>query len=168
MRKAMTAGLSLFRTPTAALALVATAFAATPAAAQGEQTCEGPKSDTMINVVVTNVRNGNGLIAVTLYADDSRKFLVKHGSLYVGRVPAVAGTTRMCLYLPRPGVWGLAVYHDENGNRKIDRGGILGAPTEGYGFSNNAPTFFSLPSFKSVRLNVAHTGLTSTIRLKYP
>lgn len=171
MRNAMTAkSLSvraIRRSPELLLAATLALSATAPAHAQ-DPGCEGPKSDTFINVTVTNVRNASGLIAVTLYADDPRKFLVKHGSLYVGRVPAVAGTTRMCLYLPKPGVWGIAVYHDENANRKIDRGGIVGAPTEGYGFSNNAPTFFSLPSFRSVRLNVAHSGLTSTIKLKYP
>jgi len=153
----------------AAVLATVTAIAAgtsTPSAAQPG--CQGPASDTYINVVVEGLRNGNGLVAVTLYADNSRKFLAKGGSLYVGRVDANAPVTRMCLHVPRPGVYAIAVYHDEDGNRKINRGGILGIPTEGFGFTNNPPTIASLPSFGSVRLSIPRSRLTTHVRLKYP
>lgn len=136
-----------------------------PAVAQ--EGCTGKPSDTRLFVNVSGIRNGNGLIAVTLYADDKAKFLAKRGSLYVGRVPANQGTTRVCIHLPRPGVYALAVYHDEDGDRKLKRKGI-GLPAEGYGFSNNAPTMFSLPAFRAVRFNAPRTGLTHNVRLKYP
>jgi uncharacterized protein (DUF2141 family) len=116
---------------------------------------------------VDGVRNGNGLIAVTLYADNSSKFLAKKGSLYVGRVDARSGTTRACIHVPKPGVYAVAIYHDENANRKFDRSGV-GLPAEGYGFTNNPSTIAGLPSFRSVRLNVPKTGLTTQIQLKYP
>lgn len=129
--------------------------------------CTGPASSTWINVTADGLRNGNGLLAVTLYADNSRKFLAKKGSLYVGRVQANAGTTRACIFLPQPGVYALALYHDENANQKFDRTGI-GLPAEGYGFSNNPATLAGLPSFRSVRLNVARTGLSTRVHMKYP
>lgn len=155
----------------AALALAAgTALfgLARPEPAAAQPGCQGPASNTYINVVVEGLRNGNGLVAVTLYADNSRKFLAKGGSLYVGRVDASAPTTRMCIHVPNPGVYAIAIYHDENGNRKIDRGGVLGIPTEGFGFSNNPPTIASLPSFRSVRINIPRSGLTTHVKLKYP
>ena len=129
--------------------------------------CTGPASATWIKVVTEGVRNGSGLVAITLYADDSSRFLVRHGSLYVGRVKAVAGTTEACIFVPRPGIYALAIYHDENANQKFDRTN-LGLPAEGYGFSNNASTLLGLPAFDSVRLNIPHSGMTSHIRLKYP
>ena len=129
--------------------------------------CTGPMSATKLNVSVSNVRSARGLIAVTLYADNPRKFLAKRGSLYVGRVPAQAGVTRMCIHLPAPGVYGLAVYHDEDANRSLNRKGI-GLPAEGYAFSNNAPTVFGLPSFGKVRFNAPRSGLETAVRLKYP
>jgi hypothetical protein len=61
----------------------------TSAAAQ-EETCTGHASDTRLYVDVVNVRKAEGLIAVTLYADDRSKFLAHRGSLYVGRVAASA------------------------------------------------------------------------------
>lgn len=150
-------------------AVVVAALAVTaPVAALAQTECQGPKSDTTIEVTVTGLRDARGQIAVTLYADNPRKFLVKRGSMYTGRVAAVAPATRMCLYVPKPGVYALAVYHDQNANQKFDRGGLLGLPQEAYGFSNNPATFFSLPSFRSVRLDVARSGMSTTIRLKYP
>jgi uncharacterized protein (DUF2141 family) len=136
--------------------------------AQATPNCAGPASNTWINVTIDGVRDGNGLIAVTLYADNSRKFLVKHGSLYVGRVDAKAPQTRMCLFVPQPGVYAIAVYHDEDSSQTINRGGMLGIPTEGFGFSNNPVTIASLPSFRSVRLNIPRANLSTTITLKYP
>jgi uncharacterized protein (DUF2141 family) len=129
--------------------------------------CTGTPSSTWLNVSAQGMRNGNGLLAITLYADNPRKFLVSRGSLYVGRVNANAGTTTGCIFVPAPGVYAIALYHDENANQKIDRTGI-GLPAEGYGFSNNPPTLVGLPSFRSVRLNVPRSGLTARIQMKYP
>lgn len=156
----------------APLALAGALFAASGASAAppqppAPQGCTGPASPYWLNVVVDGVRNGSGLVAVTLYADDSSKFLARHGSLYVGRVDAQAGVTRACIFVPKPGVYALAIYHDENANKGFDRSGI-GFPVEGFGFSNNPPTLAGLPSFKSVRIAIPKTGLTTRIHLKYP
>ncbi|MCX7285682.1 MAG: DUF2141 domain-containing protein [Novosphingobium sp.] len=152
-----------------ACAVAASAFAGgSTTAAASTPNCAGPKSDTWINVTVDGVRNGNGLMAVTLYADEPRKFLAKKGSLYVGRVNADAPETRMCLFVPKPGVYALAVYHDEDSSTNLKRSGVLGLPEEGFGFSNNPPTIASIPSFRSVRLNIAKSGLSTRVHLKYP
>ena len=129
--------------------------------------CTGPASSTWLNVTVEGLRNSHGPIAVTLYADNSRKFLVRHGSIYVGRAAAQANSMRTCIFVPQPGIYVLALYHDENGNQKFDRTGI-GLPAEGYGFSNNPSTLAVLPSFRSVRLAVPHTGLATRVHMKYP
>ncbi len=151
--------------------LTAISTASTPIAASAPGApppgCTGPASNTWLNIVADGVRSGDGLIAITLYADDSSKFLVKRGSLYVGRVEATAGTTRGCIFLPKPGVYAVALYHDENRDMRFDRSG-LGLPTEGFGFSNNPATLAGLPQFRSVRLNVPKSGLTSRITMKYP
>ena len=135
--------------------------------ANAQEACTGTPSAVRLYVNVENVRSSQGLIAVTLYADDSRRFLARRGSLYVGRVPARAGTTRVCIHLPSTGVWGLAVYHDVNANRSFNRTGV-GLPAEPYGFSNNPRVLFGLPSFRSVRLNVPRTNMQTRIRLRNP
>lgn len=150
--------------PRIALALLALGAAARAEAQDG---CTGPAGALRFYVTVEGVRSSHGLIAVTLYADDSRRFLARRGSLYVGRVPARAGATRVCIHLPGPGTYALAVYHDADGNRSFNRN-MIGLPAEGYGFSNNAPTIFGLPSFSRVRMAVPRTNMGMTIRLRYP
>jgi uncharacterized protein (DUF2141 family) len=155
---------------TASFGPAATAQAAPPTATRGAATpppgCTGTPSATWINVQAEGLRSGSGLLAITLYADNPSKFLAHKGSLYVGRVSATQGGTRGCIFVPRPGVYALALYHDENGNQKFDRTGI-GLPAEGFGFSNNPATLAGLPSFRSVRLNVSRTGLTTRIQMRY-
>ena len=140
---------------------------AAPAVAQADGQCTGHPSDTKLFVRVQGVRSSEGLIAVTLYPDDPDRFLAHHGSLYVGRSPAHAGVTRACIYVPRPGIYAIAVYHDANANRKLDRK-LIGFPAEAGGFSNNPATFLGLPSFHSVRFRVRESGDEITIRLRYP
>lgn len=139
--------------------------AAAPATAPAG--CTGTPSATWIDVAVEGVANSSGLIAITLYEDNPRRFLVRHGSLYVGRVPAQAGTTVGCIFVPRPGVYALAIYHDQNASQTFDRTSI-GLPAEAYGFSNNPSTLAGLPAFRSVRLAIPRAGLLTRIRLKYP
>lgn len=149
-----------------ALLLGASTAAPIAAGAQGSA-CQGPASNVTLYVNVEGLRSSKGLIAVTLYADDKKKFLVKHGSIYVGRVDAHAPKTRVCMHLPATGVYALGVYHDEDGNRHFKRN-FVGMPAEGFGFSNNPSTFFGLPSFTAVRLNVPRTNSETTINLRYP
>lgn len=151
----------------ASLVTAASTASAEPQGTPAPAGCTGPASGTWLHVVASGLRNGNGLLAVTLYADVPSKFLAHHGAQYVGRVNAVAGTTSACIFVPQPGVYAIALYHDENANQKFDRT-VIGLPAEGYGFSNNPPTLVGLPSFRSVRLNVPRSGLTTRITMKYP
>ncbi|MBV8687165.1 MAG: DUF2141 domain-containing protein [Alphaproteobacteria bacterium] len=150
--------------------LVLAAFLASSAAASeaaAPDACTGHPSDTRLYVQVEGVRSGDGLIAVTLYADDPRRFLAKRGSLYVGRSPARRGVTHACIFVPHPGHYAVVVYHDANANRKLDRS-FIGLPTEGGGFSNNPNTFLGLPSFRAARFQVARSGQQIRVRLRYP
>jgi uncharacterized protein (DUF2141 family) len=129
--------------------------------------CAGPASATWLTVSAEQVRGSAGFLVLTLYPDDPARFLKPMGSLYVVKVPARAGVTQACLFVPGPGTYGLALYHDANGNGKIDRNG-LGIPKEGFGFSNNPRILFSAPKLKSVRLTVGSAGAETRIRLRYP
>lgn len=138
---------------------------ASPAAA--EPACTGTPSHTRLLVRVEGVKSSRGLVAVTLYTDERRKFLAKRGSLYVGRVPAKQGGTDVCIHVPRPGIYALAVYHDADSDRSFDRTSI-GLPAEGFGFSNNPPTFLGMPNFARVRIAVPRSGTRTMVKLKYP
>jgi uncharacterized protein (DUF2141 family) len=146
-------------------AVVAVLLAGASVTAQ-EPSCTGPEGAARLYVDVEGVHRAEGLIAVTLYADDSKRFLAKRGALYVGRVPAQTPRTSVCIYLPKTGTYGIAVYHDADADQKFDRNGI-GLPDEGYGFSNNPAVIFGLPSFRSVRLAVPTSGMRTRVRLRY-
>lgn len=131
-----------------------------------EPDCTGPASAIRLMVRVEGVRSSSGLIAVTLYTDERRRFLARRGSLYVGRVPARQGVTDVCIHVPQPGTYALAVYHDADADRRFDRSS-LGLPDEGFGFSNNPRTFLGMPNFSRVRLSVPRSGTRTMVRLTY-
>lgn len=134
--------------------------------ARAAPACIGPASDTWINLTVDRVRNSKGLITATLYPDVQKRFLVKNGSLYVASTPATAGQTRFCLFVPRSGLYAIAIYHDEDSSGTINRGGLFGIPTEAVGFSNNPTILFGPPSLRSVLIDIQRTNLSTTINLK--
>ena len=82
----------------------------------------------------------------------------------VARIAARPGVTRACFNL-RPGSYAIAQYHDANGDRDFNR--TLIAPTEGFGFSNDAPTSIGLPSLKATRFALPAAGRTVRMRMRY-
>jgi len=149
------------------LAVVAGLLAATgPAFAKDG--CEGSPDHGAVKFVVdvVQLRSAKGQVTLTVYPDDPRRFLAPHAKLLRQRVPAGPGTTTSCFWL-RPGTYALAIYHDENNNGHFDRS-KLGVPVEGFGFSNDAPTRFSLPAFDAVRFQLPPAGRTMRVKMRYP
>lgn len=118
-----------------------------------------------VTVEVTGVRDARGEVAVTVYPDLRKRFLAKGGKLARIRTPAVAGTTSACFALA-PGHYPIVVYHDANADHDFNR--TLFAPREGFGFGNDAPAVFALPSFEKVRVRVGPGPTTVRIRMRYP
>ncbi|MEI9964494.1 MAG: DUF2141 domain-containing protein [Caulobacteraceae bacterium] len=149
-------------------AVLALAAAGGAAVAAEEPECLGPPGPSRLLVTIPNLGSSDGLIAATLYPDDSGRFLVHHGQLYVQHVKAEAPETRFCLWLPdEAGAYALVVYHDANGDHKFNRT-KLGLPAEGYGLSNDPPTFLGLPTFSSVRFKTHAGDNPIQIRMHYP
>lgn len=48
----------------------------------------------------------------------------------------------------------VAVFHDEDKNGELTKGGIFGIPTEDYGFSNNPNAYFGPPRFEKCTFRV--------------
>ena len=78
----------------------------------------------------------------------------------------IPGTVRELLFrsLP-PGRYALAVFHDENANRKLDT--FLGVPREGFGFSRNPTIRFGAPRFDKVTIELATGFARTSVRLQY-
>lgn len=146
------------------LSLLISVVAAAPAAAAP---CPAAIAPGLVRVTVeaNGVRSGAGEVAFTVYPDIRSRFLSKGGKLTRLRIKATAGTTTACFALA-PGYYPIAIYHDANGDRDFNR--TLFAPKEGFGFSNDAPATFALPSFEKVRIRVGPGPSTVRIRMRYP
>ena len=134
------------------------------ALAQGSCTGTRTAASVRLETVATSLRSGDGEVAFTVYANDPKKFLAKGGKLLRVRVPAVAPVTRACFWLP-PGQYELAIYHDENGDRKFNR--TLFIPKEGFGFSNDASTTLGLPKLEDARFTLPAGGSTVRMKMRY-
>lgn len=149
---------------TGLLALAATGLLGAAPAFADE--CEGRPTGVRLDVQVTNVRAAQGQVAVTIYPDDAKRFLAPKGKLARQRVKASVPTTSACFYLPRAGTYAIAVYHDANGDQDFNRDKV-GRPTEGFGFSNDAPTRTGLPPFRAVRFPVREGDNRIAIQMRY-
>lgn len=123
---------------------------------------------------IDNVRHEAGSLLVAVHASESawrddqafstpvsppaRKLALKPG------VPQVSTTLTD---LP-PGRYAVAVFHDENGDGKLDRHiyPLLGMPAEPYALSNDAWSWFRKGAFADAAFDLAPDGSEMTLRLK--
>lgn len=134
-----------------ALALVA----GSPARAS-ESVCPAEAGATALEIHIKGLRSAEGLVTVTVYPDDPKRFLAPRGKLSRLRTPVVGLEMTVCVAVPRPGIYAVAIYHDENGDTKFNKT-FLGFPKEGYGFSRNPGGLIGIPSFSQVQFS-AHEG----------
>ena len=124
-------------TTRAALAGLATAGAAfavpAPASAQlgpDAAACRTNNGQAVL-VTVDGFRQRTGNVRVAIYGSDPSRFLARGQTLRKINVPVTgAGPMRICVALPGPGRYAVAVRHDLNGNNHSDWG-------DGGGFSRN-------------------------------
>ncbi len=83
---------------------------------------------------------------------------------YRARAQARAGTVELRVRNVKPGAYAIAVFHDRNGNGKLDRS-LIGLPSEPYGFSNNVGRV-GLPDFQAALITVgaATSAITVPVR----
>ena len=117
-------------------------------------------------VTVTGARRVAGNITYTLYGDRPEAFLAHRGSIALTRVMLTGNSTTACFVVSRPGMYAVAVYHDENNNHHFDRS-LIGLPVEGYGFSNDASAFMAPPSFRAARFTAGPGDTRLSITLRY-
>ncbi|HMA13997.1 MAG: DUF2141 domain-containing protein [Bacteroidota bacterium] len=125
-----------------------------------------PAAPETIQVTVEKVRSSKGLITAVLYNDNPETFLKEGARLDRIRVEAQAGETTLCLTAPAAGRFSVALYHDENGNKKFDRD-FLGIPSEGYGFSQNPGFRFGKPDVEETLFTLDGEPVSLKIGMLY-
>lgn len=116
-----------------------------------------------LQVAVTNVRNAEGHVVVEVCSRDT--FLGEECP-YSASAPSQPGQTVVTVQGVPPGVWAVQAFQDENDNEAADQG-PLGIPTEGVGFSNNAPFRFGPPKWADAAFQLGPDGGRITLRLRY-
>lgn len=136
------------------------------APAFADEGCEGDRTATSAKLVVqvNRIKAPTGEVAITVYPDDVKRFMAPGGKLLRDRVKA-ASHVRACFWLP-PGTYAVSVYHDEDGDRDFDRT-LVGVPTEGFGFSNDAETKIGLPALSAARFRLRPGEKVLPIRMRY-
>jgi uncharacterized protein (DUF2141 family) len=124
------------------------------------------EASIVIAVNVHGVRSDAGELVVVLYGDNPDDFLKKGKRLARERMPARNGSVTFTLPVPKPGTYAVAVYHDENGNRKLDRS-LIGLPSEGFGLSNNPAIGLRTPRLADAAFSVGDGRAAVDISLRY-
>lgn len=131
-----------------------------------------------LKVTITGVRSDAGALMVGLY-DSADKFTkaVGHAAHVAllsdkGRregvtLRAIVGSQGIGFMMLPPGRYAVIVFHDQNDDGLLNKS-ILGIPTEGYGFSNNASGFFGAPSFDAAAVTMGDEDKSISISLIYP
>ncbi|MYM22061.1 DUF2141 domain-containing protein [Duganella sp. FT135W] len=117
-------------------------------------------ADLTINIDGVSSAEGQVMVAVFNSADT---FPAK--PLRAAAVPAHEGTVQLQVTDLPAGDYALAVYHDANGNGKMDRNSV-GMPTEDFAFSNNAFGKRGAPSFEDARIVLPASGATTRVNLR--
>lgn len=126
-----------------------------------------PPQQNGIRLTVTNLRNNNGFVLVSLY---------KEGAGYPDKTEQAFRKERVAIYDKKAvlifpdvpaGSYAIAILHDENNDQKMNKT-TLGLPKEGYGFSNNVVGAFGPPSYKRASFKYAGNMMTDiSIRARY-
>ena len=105
-----------------------------------------------ITVMVKRINSEKGFIRLGLF--NSKEAFTVESKEFKGVIlyPNKLGVSYKFDNIP-VGIYALAVYHDENSNRKMDDN-IFGVPIESYGFSLNKYGSFGPPSFEEVSFEV--------------
>ena len=119
-----------------------------------------------LTVTVEGIRNDHGRVYVTLF-DGAGTWLDADHSLQDLSAVAHPGPVAIIFHNVAPGRYAAVTYHDENGNNAMDFD-VLGLPTEGFAFSNQARPFLSAPNFERCAFEIGKDDAQISIKMIYP
>lgn len=124
-----------------------------------------PTAKGSLKLTVENIQKqkGNIMIAVFEGADN----FLKDGKAVVSKKGLVEKIGAFDVVFPNLpfGEYSIAVYHDVNGNEKLDTN-LFGVPTEPYGFSNNARSKWGAPKYHIARFQLNESEKKMVIQVK--
>ena len=145
------------------------ALAAMPAAPAAAVVIEGKDAPACeqgkpaILVHIKGFKKASGEVKVSLFGDDASRFMVRGGNLRKIFVPVKStGPLSVCVAVPKPGRYAVAVHHDINGNGNMDA-------ADGGGYSRNPKVSLMKrkPALASAAVQVGAQPTTTDVRLLY-
>ena len=92
-----------------------------------------------LTVNVDDISKHEGNIYVVLF-DSANAYNGKGKPIKRSRIEVTKNSHSVVFKETEAGTYAIKLFHDENGNGKLDTN-LVGIPSEGYGFSNNAGAF---------------------------
>jgi len=124
------------------------------------------KGEGTLEVECVDLARDAGEVVCALY--DRAEAFPSEKSVFAASYVRVEGPRAICRFEEVPaGRYAVAVFHDEDGDRKLKK--FMGLPREGYGFSNDAaPSTFGPPKFSAAAFDFDGKSKRVTIHIKYP
>ena len=126
-----------------------------------------PQSEPSIGdlqVVVVGFQGNTGDVKIAL--SDSESNYTSKSKAFRGTSAKIEGDRAIAVFDKLPyGEYAVRVYHDANGNDKLDTN-ILGIPKEPYGFSNNAHSTFGPAKWEKAKFELRTQRMALEIRVK--
>lgn len=127
---------------------------------------EDVRGANSIKVLVVGLHSNDGEVDCALFAsadgfpgDSAKAARTAKSKIENGQAVCIFGGVA-------PGRYAIAVFHDENGNGKLDRN-FMGIPKEGVGASNDAVGSFGPPKFDAARFYYPGDRSVLAIHVKY-
>ena len=145
----------------AGAALVAAGSAlAVPAPAGAVSACAQGKPSVIVHLA--GFKQPVGRVKLSLYGADSSRWLAKGGKISKIKLPVTARSMDVCVPVPSPGRYAVAVHHDLNVNGERDR-------QDGGGYSRNPKVslFSPKPAFNRAAFHVGNGPASVGVTLLY-
>jgi uncharacterized protein (DUF2141 family) len=124
-----------------------------------------PPAACPVTVVAQGVRGSEGTVGFVVFKSKAGWPEKSDEAFRSQGIKAKPGDMAAVFDLPA-GRYAIAVLHDENGNKHLDRK-PSGRPREGYGISNNPKVLLKAPGFEAAAVDMT-CGARVLVRLRYP
>ena len=118
-----------------------------------------------LTITIPNIKNTNGGVHVSVYSSKNKASFTKIGQEFKALDFKTEGATGKYIIKNLPeGEYAIAIYHDENGDKKCNTN-MIGIPKEGYGFTR-LDKIWSIPKFDDCKV-ILNKNLSVPINLIY-
>jgi uncharacterized protein (DUF2141 family) len=120
-----------------------------------------------LSLIIDGVKDNTGSVIGAVYVSKAT-FMDKTKATQLFKISAAPGQVTYVLHDLPAGRYAISICHDANNNGKMDKN-FLGAPLEGFGFSNNPDVTITTgpPGFEQAVFAYDGQSQTMTIKMTY-